>query len=151
MEDLWQKALVFLGLKEPEEEEYYEESYPEEDLSTVRRVPRGDFSRRRAGRLTPLRAVRGASFQVHIFEPNTLNDVLRVADKFKAGTPVIVNLKSAEKALSQRIIDFVSGMVFSLDGKLIKITGGVYLATPRNVEIGPEEKARIKERFFKTV
>lgn len=151
MEDLWQKALVFLGLKEPEEEDYLEESYPEDEPATVRRVPRGDFPRRRIERPTPLRAVKSASFQVHIFEPRTLNDVLRVAEKFKVGTPVIVNLKSAEKATSQRIIDFVSGMVFSLDGKLIRITGGVYLATPRNVEIGPEEKARIKERFFKTV
>lgn len=150
MEDLWQKALVFLGLKEPEKD-YFEESYSEEDSLTVKRVPRGDFSYRRAERPTPLRAVRSTSFQVHIFEPRTLNDVLRVADKFKAGTPVIVNLQLADKALSQRIIDFVSGMVFSLDGKLIRITSGVYLATPRNVEIGPEEKARIKERFFKTV
>ena len=151
MEDLWQKALVFLGLKEPEEKEYLEENYPEEEFATVKKVPRESYPRRRAERPTPLRAVRSPSFQVHIFEPRLLNEVLRVAEKFKAGTPVIVNLNSADKATSQRIIDFVSGMVCSLDGKLLRITAGVYLATPRNVEIGPEEKARIKERFFKTV
>lgn len=151
MEDLWQKALVFLGLKKPEERDYLDESYPEEGAVAVRKVSRGSYASRRAERTVPLRAVRSPSFQVHIFEPRFLNEVLRVAEKFKAGTPVIVSLKSADKATSQRIIDFVSGMVCVLDGKLVRITAGVYLATPRNVEIGPEEKARIKERFFKTV
>ncbi len=150
MDDFWQKALVLFGLKEPEEEECLEEKYPEDDSMVVRKVPRGEFSSRREKR-APLKVVRETSFRVHIFEPRFLNDVLRVAEKFKAGTPVIINLKSTDNTIGQRIIDFISGVVFSRDGKLIRITGGVYLATPPNVEIGPEEKARIKEIFFKNV
>ncbi len=148
MEDLWQKALVFLGLKEPDEEEFLNEDYPEEEATTVRKVSRDSRPSERRN-LTPLRAVRGSSFSVHIFEPRSLAEASRIAERFKAGVPVIVNFQNADQPTGQRILDFVTGMVYSLDGKLVKVTNGVFLATPRNVEIGPEERARIKERFFK--
>jgi cell division inhibitor SepF len=140
--DLWDRALVFLGLKEPEgdiadvsEEELYVEEEPR-----VKRVDRKSRPNLRSISTTPMR--------MHIVEPKSFNDAQQIGDKFKSGIPVIINLQQTEKDVAKRIVDFSSGLVYALNGAITTIAQRVFLITPRNVEIGPEEKKRLQERFF---
>jgi len=91
---------------------------------------------------------RGGDVRVHLVVPKSFNDAQQVADKFKDGIPVILNLQSTETDLSKRLIDFASGLTYALDGGMQRIADKVFMLTPRNVEISAEERARLIEKGF---
>ena len=77
-----------------------------------------------------------------------LDSNAEVADRFKRGVPVILNLQTTEAELSKRLIDFGSGLTYALDGGMQKIADKTFLLTPRNVEVSAEERARLVEKGF---
>ena len=87
-------------------------------------------------------------FQVHVVHPKSFNDAQQVADKFKRDIPVIINLQEADQDLPRRMIDFVSGLTYALDGGMQRIADKVFMLTPRNVELSAEERARLIEKGF---
>ena len=111
--------------------------------------------RRRRGRGGELRSVEsvpvgngGSDFSMHVVTPRSFNDAQQVADEFKRSKPVIINLQSTDRELSKRLIDFSSGMTYALGGGMQRIAQGIFLLTPRNVDVSAEEKARILEGGF---
>ena len=102
---------------------------------------------RPATRLRGVEAVPNAgSVKVHLVLPRSFNDAQQIADRFKDGVPVILNLQSADQDLSKRLIDFASGLTYALDGGMQRVADKVFLLTPRNVEVSAEERARMLER-----
>jgi cell division inhibitor SepF len=96
-----------------------------------------------------LEAVRGpGTSQVHLVLPRSFNDAQQVADRYKNGVPVILNLQSADAELSKRLIDFASGLTYALEGGMQRIADKVFLLTPRDVELSAEDRARMLERGF---
>ena len=105
-------------------------------------------SARCARRSRPCRTRR--SVKVHLVLPRSFNDAQQIADKFKQGIPVILNLQSADTELSKRLIDFASGLTYALNGGMQRVADKVFLLTPRNVEVSAEQRAALLERggFF---
>jgi cell division inhibitor SepF len=62
--------------------------------------------------------------------PRRFDQAQEVADKFKEGLPVIMNLEGADREVARRLIDFASGLCYGLDGSMEKVTNGVYLLKP---------------------
>ena len=62
--------------------------------------------------------------------PRNFNQAQEIADHFKDGVPVIVNLEGADREMARRIIDFASGMCYALSGTMEKVGSGVYLLKP---------------------
>src|SRR5262245_54768605 len=170
LRDSWHRALVYFGLAEEHEQgPEYEEDFPEDEeiearreTSQVRRLP---TSRRRhrdeiddifaddepisASRTRTLRSVgEDSDVKVHLVIPRNFNDAQQVADQFKRSVPVILNLQTTDHELSKRMIDFCSGLTYSLDGGMQRIAEKVFLLTPRNVEVSAEEKARLLDKGF---
>jgi cell division inhibitor SepF len=85
---------------------------------------------------------------MHVVTPRSFNDAQQVADEFKRSKPVIINLQSTDRELSKRLIDFSSGMTYALGGGMQRISQGIFLLTPENVEVSAEEKARLIEGGF---
>ena len=79
--------------------------------------------------------------RVHLILPRSFNDAQQIADKFKQGIPVILNLQSADTELSKRLIDFASGLTYALNGGMQRVADKVFLLTPRNVEVSAEQRA----------
>ena len=79
--------------------------------------------------------------KVHLVLPRSFNDAQQIADKFKQGIPVILNLQSADTELSKRLIDFASGLTYALNGGMQRVADKVFLLTPRNVEVSAEQRA----------
>ena len=99
----------------------------------------------------PIEAVPNpSSVRVHLVLPRSFNDAQQVADRFKQGMPVILNLQGADGELSKRLIDFSSGLTYALNGGMQRIADKVFLLTPRNVEVSAEQRAALLERggFF---
>ena len=176
--DVWNRTLVYFGIAE-EDDDWDEDGYTtnEELERSYRERPnvRRLAPRRRerefddwtdsgggpddrtvvAGRPARLRSVdagpaAAASVRVHLVIPRSFNDAQQVADKFKEGIPVILNLQSSDAELSKRLIDFSSGLTYALNGGMQRVADKVFLLTPRNVEVSAEERARLLERggFF---
>jgi cell division inhibitor SepF len=91
-----------------------------------------------------------AGVRVHLVLPRSFNDAQQIADRFKQGMPVILNLQSADAELSKRLIDFTSGLTYALNGGMQRVADKVFLLTPRNVEVSAEQRAQLLERggFF---
>jgi len=83
-----------------------------------------------------------------VIAPRAFNDAQEVGDRFKAHQPVIVNLQGVERDLSRRIIDFASGLCYGLGGQMEKVANHVYMLTPSNVEVSPEERQRLQDRGY---
>jgi cell division inhibitor SepF len=84
-----------------------------------------------------------AKAKPHTVIPRSFNSAQEVADTFKDGQPVIVNLQDVDRDLSRRLIDFASGLCYGLGGSMEKVANGVYLLTPANVEVSAEERQRL--------
>jgi cell division inhibitor SepF len=91
---------------------------------------------------------RGGDLRVHLVLPKSFNDAQQVADKFKDGVPVILNLQGVDNDLAKRLVDFASGLTYAMDGGMQRIADKVFMLTPRNVEISAEERARLIEKGF---
>ena len=85
---------------------------------------------------------------MHLVVPKNFNDAQQVADQFKNGLPVILNLQGTDTELTKRLIDFSSGLAYALDGGMQKVADKVFMLTPRNVEVSAEERARLIEKGF---
>jgi cell division inhibitor SepF len=97
-----------------------------------------------------LEAAPSPNVKVHLVLPRSFNDAQQIADRFKEGVPVILNLQATDQELSKRLIDFSSGLTYALNGGMQRVADKVFLLTPRNVEVSAEERARLLERggFF---
>ena len=72
----------------------------------------------------------GATGETVTVRPRDFNQAKEIGDCFKDGVPVIVNLESADREMSRRIIDFASGLCYALGGTMEKVATGVYLLKP---------------------
>ncbi len=66
----------------------------------------------------------------HTVRPRRFDSAQEIADKFKEGQPVIMNLEATERDVSRRLIDFASGLCYGLNGSMEKVASGVYLLKP---------------------
>ncbi len=89
-----------------------------------------------------------ASAKVHLTEPTTFNDVEEVGEHFRDGVAVIMNLQGAGENVAKRLLDFASGLIFGLDGRIERVGDRVFLLTPLGVEVSTEERRRLSERGF---
>lgn len=71
-----------------------------------------------------------ASTKPQTVAPRSFQDAQEIADRLKAGVPVIVNLQAADRDLMRRIIDFSSGLTYGIGGEMERTADKVYLLTP---------------------
>jgi len=160
---------MYLGLKDIDDEEIYDgdeeeasevastrvrqSSYPEPappraTVATVRPIARDDGREvqtpiARGAVVRPLVTQRHSKPQV--VAPARFSDAQEIVDMVKANSPVIVNLQASEKDLARRMIDFCSGLTYAVGGSMEKVAESVFLLTPSNVEVSPEERQRLQE------
>ena len=77
-----------------------------------------------------------SSSEPYTVRPRRFDQAQEVADKFKEGLPVIMNLEATEREVARRLIDFASGLCYGLDGSMEKVATGVYLLKPAPVRPG---------------
>ena len=70
-----------------------------------------------------------------LLEPRAYSESQQIADHLKKRNTVVVNLKRVTAEQAKRIVDFLSGTVYALEGDLQKIGAGIFLCTPKNVDV----------------
>ena len=84
-----------------------------------------------------------------LLEPRAFSEAQTIADYLKSRNTVVVNLKRVTPEVAKRIVDFLSGALYAIEGDLQKLGNGIFLCTPNNVnvegKISGEEKPKAKK------
>ena len=156
MAGVWKKTLTYLGLVEDDEfEELDEVTAAPAEQAEVRRFQRPQAVREVAmdveheGIVRTIPSTRPATAgSIHKSEPRRFNEAREIADRYKDGIPVIMNLQSTDDTIARRLVDFASGLVYGLDGKIEMVANRVYLLTPQNVDVSAEDRERLATSDF---
>ncbi|MBR3869894.1 MAG: cell division protein SepF [Clostridia bacterium] len=76
-----------------------------------------------------------AQLQVILVKPDRFDDAANVADHLREKHTVVLNLESTNKDVSRRLVDFLSGVAYALDGQIKKVANSTFIITPYNVDI----------------
>ncbi len=88
----------------------------------------------------------GNQFKMIVAQPNTFDDAQDICDHLKDKKPVVINLEGIEKQDAQRIIDFLSGSVYALDGSIQKVSCDIFVIAPNNVDVSGDLKDEIRNK-----
>jgi cell division inhibitor SepF len=114
---MFSKIGSFFSIRDDEEE-----FYGEEVSSAARVVPLSSAGRR-------------GGTQVSVYSPRSYQDVVEIADSLRNRQVVIVNLQNADRTLLQRVVDFTSGVAYTIDGKIQKLAESIYLVVPAGIVV----------------
>ena len=73
--------------------------------------------------------------EVVLFHAKTFDDAAKAADELRRRKAIILNMENVDKALTRRVVDFLSGTVYALDGSVKKIAQSTYLFCPHNMDV----------------
>ncbi len=129
---IFDKVRDFVSPVEGDEDEYEEEeSYDSEPQPAV--TPKTAKYEKPATK--QLRGVTSGSSEVCLFEPRSFEEAEAIGTKLKQNSSVVVNLHRLPREYSQRTIDFLTGVVFALDGTIQKVGHNAILCAPKCVDV----------------
>ena len=149
---VWNKFINFTRPYSDDEYDEYEEDVegfeeePEERPARARRTPAFGAAANESGFGATTAPTGTTAFngqvvdirnkqEVVLFHPANFNDTSRAADDLRNKKAVIVNMENVDKAMARRVVDFLSGCVYALDGDVKKIAQSAYLFCPHNMDI----------------
>ena len=145
---------------DPDEDDYEEPDEDYEEPPAKRRTPLRDVNKNREPEYTSGRRTSSTTrtnpnvysintnvqMQVVVIQPTCYEDAQQICDQVKAKKQVVVNLEQVEYPIAQRIMDFLSGTCYSLEGSIQRVANNIFVIAPENVEISGEFKEEIKSR-----
>jgi cell division inhibitor SepF len=134
MIDIFNKAKEFIGLGP--EDGSFEATAMKSDPLNVESAPIRQRSSRRSS---------SSDNEISIYEPKAYENSIEISAKLRQGSPVIVNLKYLDSGEGTRLIDFVCGTAFAIDGHMVKIADTIFLLTPSNVAIADQSERLASE------
>ena len=104
-------------------------------------------SRTSNNKVVNMRKSYNANMEVCVFKPTNVDDGRDISDTLSSGKAVILNLEGLDIAVAQRIIDFTSGAVYSMNGKLENISNYIFIVTPESVDISGDFQEMFNNDF----
>lgn len=138
-----------------DDEEYYEDDYAPAAPAPVREP---SYSSVRETEYTPKKTAKNnnnpqvysintnVTMQVVIIKPECYEDAQEICDQIKTKRPVVVNLEKVEYPVAQRIMDFLSGTCYSLEGSIQRVANNIFIIAPENVDISGDFKEELKTK-----
>jgi len=118
-------------------DDYDEEEYEEEE--TAEEAPRSSKSQSSAGKVMSLYEKSAISLKIHRFKGTQWQEtVKKAANDFKNGCSVLLNTEDSNKDATTRLLDFLGGVVYALDGKMVRFSTTGYAIVPADCEITGE-------------
>jgi cell division inhibitor SepF len=137
------KTMVYLGLAD--EEFDYRDETPVAPVAPVQQPQQNTASRAPVTPLrrpTPTRNVAPTDMnEILTVHPRQYKDAQVIAESFREGVPVIINLSQMSEPDARRLIDFASGLSQGLYGKIERVTSKVFLLSPAHVAVSGDQPA----------
>ena len=87
--------------------------------------------------------------EVVLFHAKTFDDAAKAADELCKRKAIILNMENVDKALTRRVVDFLSGAVYALNGRVKKVAQSTYLFCPQNMDVtGDLENIKAEESYI---
>lgn len=137
MSALMNKVWDLFGMDTAEPEEYEDENVydyqdeQEEEVTDDRKI----FGRKNNSKVVSMPQQQGQAIKMVISQPTTFEQSDEICAFLKERKSVIVNLEYVNKDVARRIVDFISGGVYALDGYIQKVSNSIFLVAPSNYEI----------------
>ena len=87
-----------------------------------------------------------AQLKLVVLQPESFEEARDIANHLKSKKPVVMNLEAVDRDVQRRIVDFLSGAVFALDGNIQKVSNGIFLIAPYNVGIMGDFKDELRNK-----
>ena len=144
MSNFIKKKLYELGLLDDESDEDVLEQA--ENITKPREVkdPKEPISPPKRGKIVNIHTT--TQLKVVVVQPTAFDDSREIADHLKTKKPIVVNIEKLNLETATRIIDFLTGAVYSLDGNIQKISNGIFLIVPYNMGIMGDFKDELKSK-----
>ena len=81
--------------------------------------------------------------EVYVIRPQEFNEAQTVTDFLKEGKTIVINMEGIELTSAQRIIDFIGGACYAIDGALEAVSSNIFIAAPSNVEVSGDLRDEI--------
>ncbi|MBQ9767256.1 MAG: cell division protein SepF [Lachnospiraceae bacterium] len=127
----------------------YEEDKFDYDYAEVRKERAQRTSAQ--NRVVPLRSASASAsriLEVSIMKPTRFDDSQDICDMLVNERATVVNLEGIDLGLAQRIMDFISGAVYSLNGKIHQISNLIFIVSPENVDISGDYLSYVEQNGF---
>ena len=124
------KFLNFIGLEDSEEEAIQEEQQPQQPAPRTKRKENQLVG---GGTSQPMPSI--PAMKMIVYHPVCYDDAQNIVDNLKSRKPVIVNMEELDGACAQRVLDFLLGAVYALDGTINKVSRGTSLAAPPDCDV----------------
>jgi cell division inhibitor SepF len=89
-----------------------------------------------------------SSYNIVTLQPRSYSEARKVGEYYREGNPVIINLDDMEESERKRLVDFASGLVFGLHGRIERISLKVFLLSPANVNVSNEDRTAAQATFY---
>ena len=86
--------------------------------------------------------------KITTLRPKDYSEARTIGERFRDGTPVIMDLVTMDNADAKRLVDFAAGLAFALRGSFDKVATKVFLLSPADVDVTPDDRRRIAETGF---
>ena len=139
-----EKFLNFVGWESnQDEEDYYEDDVVE---NSPQKHENSSHNQKKNQQGKVLNMNSNNNLKVVILSPQNILEARDLCDHLKSNKPVIMNVEGVDTPLAQRMVDFLSGAVYCLDGDIQKISSGIFLATPACIEITGDLKDEMRNK-----
>lgn len=101
-------------------------------------------SNKQTASIHQLKSVPPSSMKMIVMRPRAYEEAQVICDEIKGGRAVVVNLEQVDFPLSQRIMDFLSGTAYSLEGHIERVTNAIFIVAPNNVEVTSAAKEEVR-------
>ena len=157
---IYNKFLDFIGIEEAEDKQegelFEEDVAPEKEAAPATAAPRRrpliDPEPKKAareprlqggGETVPMPNV--AAMKMIVYHPVSYEDAQNIIDNLKSRKPVIVNMEELDVSAAQRILDFISGAIYALNGTIAKISRGIFVVAPTNYDVIGNENGEYED------
>lgn len=127
-----------------EKEEQEEETAEEEVIEPAVKAPEPQVQTRQS-RSTGNVKLDGAALELKVVKPERYETVPQIADHLLNRRTVVLNLEATNKETARRMIDFLSGVAYAIDGRLSKVAVNTYIITPANISVSGEALVNEKQ------
>ena len=87
----------------------------------------------------------GTNVKVVLVEPSEFNEAQSMADNLLRKQAVVINIEECDPDIAAKIIDFIGGVVYAIDGSIQRVSQGIVLAAPANIDIASELKQQLSD------
>ena len=135
---LMNKVWNLFGMDSAEAEEYEDEDIYDYENEEEEEVEDRKLFGRKSGKVVNMPQAQSQAIKMVISQPTTFEQSDEICGFLKEKKSIIVNLEYVNKDVARRIVDFISGGVYALDGYIQKVSNSIFLVAPSNYEITNE-------------